>query len=48
MSLAWPAVVQQVVSFNSGFVGDCAKSTFLLFFYHSDQFDFMSSLWCIY
>ena len=32
MSLAWPAMVQQVVSFNSGFIGDCAKSTFLFFF----------------
>ena len=39
MSLAWPTVVQLVVSFNSGLQWGLAKSTLSLF-RHSDRFDF--------
>ena len=35
LSLAWPAVVQLVIFFHSAL------------FHHCDQFDFVSSLWCI-
>ena len=46
MSLAWPTVVQLVVSFDSGLQWGLAKSTLSLF-RHSDRFDFAFSLRCI-
>ena len=45
VSLAWPTVVQQVVSFNSGLQWGLSKSTLSLF-RHSDRFDFVFSLRC--
>ena len=46
MSLAWPTVVQLVVSFNSGLHLEISQEyTFL--FCHSDRFDLMFSLRCI-
>ena len=45
MSLAWPTLVQLVVSFNSGLQWRLAKSTLSLF-RHNDRFDFVFSLRC--
>ena len=46
MSLAWPTVVQLVVSFTLAYSGGLAKSTLSLF-RHSDRFVFVFSLRCI-
>ena len=46
MSLAWPTVVQLVVSLTLACSGGLAKSTLSLF-RHSDRFDFVFSLRCI-
>ena len=46
LSLAWPAVVQQVVSLTLARGGFRFSQEYLSLFHHSDQF-FVWSLWCI-
>ena len=40
LALAWPAVVQLVVSFNSGSQWILVSQEFFSLFYHGDQFNF--------
>ena len=47
LSLALPAMVQLVVFFNSGSQWVRFSQEYLTLFNHSDQLDFVSSLWCI-
>ena len=48
VSLAWPIVIQLVVSFNSGLQWGISQAlSTLSLFRHSDRFDFVFSLRCI-